>query len=486
MATETKRDSMEAIISEVQTKLKETQINPHTSIPKRPLGLATLPPFVRDEIYAHVLDTELVNVNQPNVSYTHKIKKNLLHFEASRPPFAVDTALFYVNKQFSKEAISFFYEKNLWVRFEIYSADARHAKTMLEESGLLFSVAAEDKIEKCKDHALELKVEEKGSELKRAVVMFPAQYLPRLINFLDQAGRASKSWAPSHALFLTLLNTYGKDVASVQGDLLEGFRLLTGMGGVTVKGQKVLPGYAHGLQKNMQAANFDAENWLATVSSMFDRAKAAKEKKDYTTAVHHCKSAIIALTYGYLTRAETLHSQPEGFNKSIQRIRHDIELTLGTSLFAPYNSVCGSTSPPLSWITNVGSSAESKAQIAAALLAAETALSHATSLATDSPSPESNPWFQSLPPELIPPSNGSWFTDIEAAQAWFELGKVHLAVGEPLFAAGDLERAERVLSEHEGVGEVFDRAREAIDWSVRPGMGLRSVAAVARRGVGAA
>ncbi|KAF2639131.1 hypothetical protein P280DRAFT_54169 [Massarina eburnea CBS 473.64] len=474
MATETKRDSMEASLSELKSTISSTHITSPES-PKRPISFTSLPSSLRNKIYAYVLDTELVNVGAPNVSYTHSIKDSVLHFKASRPPFPVETALFYVSKQVSKEALQFFYERGLWVKFTVYSPDARHTKTMLEDSGVLFSVAENEKVEECNSHAMDIVLVEKSSAVKRATVMFPAQYLPRLVNFMEQASRASGSWAASHALYLTLRNTYEKEVASVQGDLLEGWRLLTGMGKVGVDKDNTLEGYAEGLEDSMLAAGFDAEKWLETVRGMVTKAEDAKHAKDYETAAQHCKAAIISMTYGYLTRAESLHSQPEAFHKSIQRLRYTTELTLGTSLLAPHTDLL--TTTPLSWLSTL---TLSRAQTATRLLAAEIALSRALSISTDSPSPASNPWYRSLPPELIPPNNATWFSEAEQGRSWFERGRAHLALGEPLFAAGDLERAERMLQGDKEVGETFERARETIDWSTSPGCNTRLVARAAR------
>ena len=144
---------MEATADGLETKLHASKLS-ETAPKKRPLRLTDLPASVRNNIYKYTLDTELVNVGEANVSYTHSIKDGLLQFKASRSPFLVQTSLFYVNKQISREALHYYYSKNLFVRFEIYSADARHAKTMLEESGLLFSTASPDLLEKSKQHAL--------------------------------------------------------------------------------------------------------------------------------------------------------------------------------------------------------------------------------------------------------------------------------------------------------------------------------------------
>jgi hypothetical protein len=495
---EPKRDSMDASIQDIDSKLAATTLQPSPST-KRPLGLTDLPPSVRNKIYAHVLDTELVNLGQDNVSYTHTIKDGLLHFSASRPPFSVATALFRVDRLIGAESQTWFYKKNLFVVFQVYTQDARHAKTMLQDSGVLFATPTPAQLEQCKTHAMEITLVEKNSSRKRVAVVFPAQYLPRLINFMHQAARASKSWAPDHALFLSVKNSYELDIARLQGDLLEPFRMLDNMGAVTVAPEMLLDGYAEGLQSSMTAPQFDPDTWLACVGGMVDRGTSALRIEDFKMAGQHCRAAIIAMTYAYLTRAESMHMRPDAFHKGVQRRRYEAEITLGTALRRAHADT--TTSP--SWLTSPPST--SSAGAAADLLAAEAATSHALSLATDSPSPKENPWFDSLPAELIPPNKVEWFDDGERARAWCEVGLCHLSLGECLFAAGDLERAGRLVEGIEEannsgqkrirngdgdgdmaglrreIEEAFGRARKGIDWTSKPGAGLKRAMRLAKK-----
>lgn len=474
MADVAKRDSMEATVPDLASKLKETHIR--SAPPKHKPSLTTLPSSIRNKIYAHVLDTELVNVGAENVSYTHSIKDGVLLFKASRPPFPVHTSLFFVNKQISTEALRYFYSKNLFVRFELYTADARHAKTMLEDSGVLFSTATPAHVAESKQHAMDLTLVEKNSSQKRAAVMFPAQYLPRLINFLDQASKASGTWAPTHSLFITVHNTYDFPISRLQGDLLELFRLLTNVGGVTIEGNDLLPGYAEGLQSNMTAESFSPDAYLSTVSCIADRAEDAHDAEKWATAAQQAQSAIMALTYGYLTRPEPLHMRHDTFHKSIQRLRWRAELIAGKAQLRQHQKATSEKG----WLDSSSAPALQKAAVAKDLLAAETAVSQALSLATDSPSPASNPWFQSLPPELIPPNKGEWFTDEDRAESWFACGLVHSALGEYLFAAGDLERACGLNAEGKGYADAFGEARESIDWNVKPGSGMKKATRVVK------
>ncbi|KAF2036181.1 hypothetical protein EK21DRAFT_52574 [Setomelanomma holmii] len=491
MATIAKRDSMEATVVGLQTKLNSAQLS-ETKPKRRHLGIADLPPSIRNNIYKYALDTELANVGEANVSYKHTIKDGVLQFKASRLPFRVQTSLFSVNKQISHEALHYFYSKNLFVRFEIYSADARHAKTMLENSGLLFSTASSELLERSKRHALELVLVEKNSSQKRAAIMFPAQYLPRLIHFLDQASRTTTSWAPNHSLFINVMNTYDFPVSRLQGDLLELFRLLSNLGGATIDTANLLPRYAEGLQANMTAASFTADNWLQSVTDLANLADSARDKEDYTTSIEYSQIVRIALTYGYLTHAETLHTQDEAFAKSIQRLRWRTELGLGIALSLQHRAF---TSANKDWLTIAPPTPET-VETARALLLAESSLSRALSLATDAPSPASNPWFLSLPVELIPPNKPTWFTEIERAQTWYALGTVHAQLGENLFAAGDMERALGLYGEskdkdeeaRERVEKAFERIRQQIDgdresmWkgTVRPGGALKRAGVVGR------
>lgn len=486
---------MDATTHGLEAKLKAATLD-QSAPKKRPLGLTDLPPSVRNNIYKYALDTELVNVGKPNVSYTHSIQDGVLQFKASRQPFPINTCLFYVNKQVSNEALRYFYAKNLFVRLEIYSSDARHAKTMLEDSGLLFSTAKPALLEESKQHALELVLVEKNSSQKRGAVMFPAQYLPRLINFLDQASRATGTWAPAHALFVNVVNGYDFPVSRLQGDLLELFRLLANLGGVTVDSKNLLPRYAEGLQRDMTSPNFTAENWIKSVTELADLADEAREQEKYELANEYGQAVVISLAYGYLTHGEELHSQEEAFARTVQRLRWRTELGIGISLSLQHRSLTSIKN----WLENASTESNMAARD---LLLAETAVSKALSLATDSPSPASNPWFLSLPVELIPPNKPTWFTDRERAQSWYALGTVHTALGENLFAAGDLERALELwgaAGQDSGVGDnegkqgrervekAFEKARQGIDgdaenmWvgKVRPGSGLKKAAELAR------
>jgi hypothetical protein len=486
MAAIAKRDSMDVTVQGLETKLQASQLNDQAP-KKRSLGLADLPASVRNNIYKYTLDTELVNVGESNVSYTHSIKDGVLQFKASRLPFLVQTSLFYINKQISKEALYYFYSKNLFVRFELYSSDARHAKTMLEESGLLFSTAPPNLLENAKQHALELVLVEKNSSQKRAAVMFPAQYLPRLINFLDQASRSTKSWAPSHTIFINMMHTYDFPVSRLQGDLLELFRLLSNLGGATVDIHNLLPRYAEGLQANMTAPTFAPDNWLQTITELADLSDSARDKEDYVLATEYSQTVIIALTYAYLTHPEALHTQPESFSKAIQRLRWRTELGLGISLSLLHRSFISTNKDWLATLPVTGTIQTT----ARDLLLAESACSRALSLATDAPSPASNPWFASLPTELIPPNKMTWFTDMDRAQSWYALGTVHEAIGEKLFAAGDMERALELWGNEAGkekVEDAFERVREGIDGDregmfrgeIRPGRFLERAGRVGR------
>jgi len=348
---------------------------------------------------------------------------------------------------------------------------------MLEESGLLFSVAKPALVDQSIDHAMDLRIVEKDSEQRRAAVLFPAQYLPRLINFLDQANQASKNWAPGHKIEINVRNTYDLETSRVQGDLLELFRLLNNLGDVSVQGDRLLPGYAEGLKKNMTASEFTPSAFLATLTSLADRADEARDKGEVQTAAQIAQSCIIALTYGYLTRPEPLHSEPEEFTRGIQRLRWRCELQAARSLFELHRS---DVEDGGKWLSSPTLSAEKKKALAKDMLAAETAASQALSLATDSNNHESNPWFQSLPVELIPPNNVTWYTDEERGMTWYTSGLVHMALGENLFAAGDLERANGLCPDGEGFAKAFEKAREAIDWNVKPGTGMKDAVSLAK------
>lgn len=454
---------------------------------RQTLGFNDLPFSIRSNIYKYVLDTELVNAEQPSVLYNHALKEEMLEYKASRPPFPIQTSLFYVNKSVSREALQYFYSKNLFIRFEIYTANARHANTMLLDSGLLFTTAAPKRVEKSTQHALELAIVEGNSSHKRAAVMFPAQYLPRLIKFLDQATRASSSWAPRHSIFINVVNTHNFPISRLQGDLVEHFRLLSNVGAATIDPTNLLPQYADGLTASMIASNFEPTDWIKALDTLTNLADEARGKEEYILANEYGQTVIISMTYGYMSHAEKLHSQPEDFPRLVQRLRWRTELGIGISLSLRHRNI----SAIQNWLHEPPSRDNSLA--AHELLLAEVSLSKALSLCTDSPSPTSNPWFLTIPVELIPPNKPSWFTNLEKAQTWYALGVVHMALGENLFAAGDLERALELSKGEDSearnrIEAAFEKARTGIDGDaehmfvgkIRPGSGLKRASRLAR------
>lgn len=486
-----KRDSMEA---SVETPLSTKPSSPRPeAVKKSPIGLTTLPPSIRNTIYRYALDTELVNTGLANVSYTQALDNatGLLNFKASRSPFPVETSLFYANRLVSREALQFFYSSNLFVRFSIFTPDARHAKTMLVDSGILF--AASPALDTSSHHALDISLVEKESTKKRAVVIFPAQYLPRLINFLREAGQVTKSWGSTRSLHLSLLNSYSFPTSRLQGDLLEPFRVLKGFSSVTIDAQHTLPHYAAGLSASIMSSSFEPQHWLDTITELADLSDAARETTsngaaDYVLSAEYAQAVIVALTYGFLTSAEAIHGpdHAEETFKSIQRLRWRVEVGLGITLSLQHRAL----DTHKDWLSDAGLALQTRKIAARDLLLAEKSISKALSLATDSPSPAENPWFLSLPVELIPPNKQTWFSEVERAQTWYALGVVHTSLGEYLFAAGAFERALAMWG-GEGIEKVeaaFEKARAGIESDregmfkgrVQPGSGMRRAARVAR------
>jgi hypothetical protein len=486
---------MEASV-ETPTSTKPSSPRLDAAQPKKRAGLTSLPPSVRNTIYKYALDTELVNTGLANVSYTHSLDNStgLLKFKASRCPFPVETGLFYVNKLISKEALHFFYSSNLFVRFSISTADARHAKTMLVDSGILFAPSVPSALIASTHHALDISLVEKESDKKRAIVIFPAQYLPRLVNFLREAGSVTKSWGSTRSLHLSVLNAYDFPLSRLQGDLLEPFRVLKSLSSVTISPHHTLPHFTAGLSASMMAKAFDTQQWLDTVTELADLGDAARittenGAADYALSVEYAQSVIIALTYGFLTSAEQIHgpSHAESTFKAIQRLRWRVELGLGIALSLQHRAL----DTHKDWLSDASLDAKTRKQAAKDLLLAESSISKALSLATDSPSPSSNPWYLSLPVELIPPNKSIWFSEQERAQTWYALGVVHTSLGEYLFAAGAFERALGMWGSNEGIEKVeqaFEKARMGIESDregmfkgrVQPGSGLKRAAGVAR------
>ena len=62
----------------------------------------------------------------------------------------------------------------------------------------------------------------------------------------------------------------------------------------------------------------------------------------------------------------------------------------------------------------------------------------------------------------------------------YACGIVHTVLGECLFAAGDLERACQLHPGGKNFEDAFRRAREGIDWKVRPGHGIERAGVLAK------
>lgn len=482
----------------VETPLSTKASSPQPDAVKRwvPPGLTSLPSSIRNTIYRYTLDAERVNTGLPNVSYTQTLDNDagMLRFKASRVPFPVGTGLFSVNREIGKEAKEFFYASNLLVRFSVFTSDARHAKTMLVDSGILFAGGSSSALDASTHHALDISLIENESSKRRAVVIFPAQYLPRLINFFREAGEVTKSWGRSRQLRLSIRNSYTFSTARLQGDLLEPFRVLKRFDHVAVDSAYTLPRYAVGLSASMTAEAFDAEQWLAALTELADLSDAARKTTssgvaDCTLSAEYAQAVIVAMTYGFLTLAEAIHGPSHAGEtfQAIQRLRWRVELGLGIALSLPHRAL----DTHKDWLSSSDIPLRQRKQAAIDLLLAEKSISKALSLATDSPSPNENPWFLTLPVELIPPNKQTWFTELDRAQTWYALGVVHTSLGEYLFAAGAFERALGMWGSKEGIEVVeaaFEKARMGVESDreamfagrVQPGSGLKRAACIAQ------
>ena len=270
--------------------------------------------------------------------------------------------------------------------------------------------------------------------------------------------------------------------------------MLKGFSSVTIDAQLTLPHYTAGLIASMTSRAFDTLHWLDTITELADLSDAARETTengvaDYRLSVEYAQAVIVALTYGFLTSAEAIHgpSHAEATFKAIQRLRWRVELGLGIALSLQHRAL----DTHKDWLSSADLPVEQRKQAARDMLLAEKSISKALSLATDSPSPSENPWFLSLPVELIPPNQSAWFTELERAQTWYALGVVHTSLGEYLFAAGAFERALGTWGSNEGVERVeaaFEKARIGIESDregmfagrVQPGTGLKRAANIAR------
>lgn len=531
----TKRDSMDAINIGKPPSTKPGLDYLDSSSPSAST-LITLPDSILNRIYAHLLDTELVNLGLPNISYTTpnssatSDQDDLLFFTASRSPFSVCTSLFYVCISLRKSALQYFYSRNLFIRLRVRASSKGIAESILLDSGMLFSTAKPQSKERCKQHVMDLELtvdpvsaataeslhtddtHKMKAMQKRAEVLFPALYLPRLITYIADLQYRDHSTPLAHhkteiCTDIRLQHIYSHRISTLQTDVLEPFRFLEGISGVSLSAEKgiLLPEYGEGLKCSMLASEgFSVESLLDCVSDLAARGtailKTQEEGRKADLAVEYAHTGVMILTSAYLMRGENILTLPESIIKEVQRLRWKCEVLAARALYAVHQQAVENETED-NWLFSARVTEKGKKTMARDLLQAERRATSAVYLSTTSYNPSSsppssaalrsNPWATAVPVSLIPPHSPAWFTDEERGEAWFLLGLVHAALGEYLFAAGDLERACAMATSEEGQRavvmekveayvQVFGRVRERIYWGVRPGQGLSRAGRMAK------
>lgn len=380
------------------------------------LTLITLPDSILNRIYAHLLDTELVNLGLPNISYTTpnssttSDQDDLLFFTSSRSPFPVCTSLFYVCKSLCKSALQYFYSRNLFIRLRVRASSKDIAESIMLESGILFSKANPQSVERCTQHVMDLEltvdlgsaVMDKTQTLpKRAEVLSPALYLPRLITYIADLQHRDRATALAHHkpevwINIRVRNIYSHCISTLQADILEPFRFLERISGVALSADNhiLLPGYAEGLRSSMlDPEGFSVESLLDSVSDLAARGaavlKTQEEGRKADLAVEYAHTGVMILTSAYLMRGEKILTLPESIVKEVQRLRWKCEVLAARTLYAVHEQAVENETE-YNWLFSARVTEKGKKTMARDLLQAERRATSAVYLRTTFYNPSSS------------------------------------------------------------------------------------------------
>ncbi|OCL07456.1 hypothetical protein AOQ84DRAFT_58658 [Glonium stellatum] len=253
--------------------------------------------------------------------------------------------------------------------------------------------------------------------------------------------------------------------------------------------------YTSTLEQDMMRPSFDAPAWLRGLVSLKVEGTRLFRAGEVRAAAELFLSAVIALQTMWRVRGEEMVELEEGFARDVSLLRWQCEINLalcglqlggGGSGDGLLDSEKGAEKKESDKEREVNNNTnknendkpqETPLETAHRLHAAEVAAQNALDIClAKTPSP-----WQRGGAEFAPPNTADWYTDEQKAKAWFRLAAVHIQLREFLFAAGELERAQRLAPNDREIDQAFREVRERIDFSVRPGKSLERVAAMARK-----
>lgn len=167
-----------------------------------------IPLTVRRRVYEFLLCTKYAD-GPRNFQYAPRVEDGILRLRADAPVFPLSTAILLTNRQIHDEASSVLWSSNQSIRLPLYNDDLNAVVDLLQHSGMGFVSSNPGKLSSMTRHALDIAISETPhNRRKRCVLLFPALFLPRFVNFLRQICNALPMWGQNHQFELTLRNSY--------------------------------------------------------------------------------------------------------------------------------------------------------------------------------------------------------------------------------------------------------------------------------------
>lgn len=306
-----------------------TNSNSATStIQEQSSHLLRLPLELREKIYTYLLDVRHVR-NPSSFVYTSQVRGGKLRLIPSSKPFNFSTAILRTNKQIHRESLYIFHTNNLFVRLSLYNDDIYWTQVLFEGSELGFVSSNLPRLSTLTTQALDVAITMEDSRHLRCQVVFPALYLPHLIQLLESMCTALPQWSRDHSISLFLRHKYRSGPLAMENLLLEPWRALHGIHQVVVGTEVASPSLAQSLRASMMGSKWDPWTWLESVRRQKEMGAAEMRQGMYADKVGFFTNTIAVLEKLYSgPQYPALKAAGEEFDKAVNRLRLQCELNI--------------------------------------------------------------------------------------------------------------------------------------------------------------
>ena len=220
-----------------------------------------LPTECRIEIYKYCLTTSHI-IRDEHCQYCRLNTAGRLRCLSSDSHFQFQTALFYVSRTVSQEALHVYYSRNLFVRLTIRAPRGK-VDPYLSRIGQVRFSPDPGRLDACKGQALEFEVFAEGFlETKKRSIM-PAQTFQSVCLPYLEIRLTDPTWASRHKFRFDLVNAHGYAPKLVRRELLDPLRNLFGFCSVAVATREGLVSveYAQQLVQYLVERPFCISDW---------------------------------------------------------------------------------------------------------------------------------------------------------------------------------------------------------------------------------